>query len=539
MHEAECDGRHRLTAWVGKLLFASIVIAVVLLSILCFLPPGRVVDYLSDDAYYYFQVARHIAQGQGPTFDGITVTTGFHPLYAFLLAGLARLVSAGGLGLVRAALLLNTACYFLTGWSIWVAVRYLWGRKVARWGALFWFTTPHAMLLVATGMESSLYACAVALFFAFLCRNQQRICGIGASFIDAMILGGLCGVAIVARTDGLALCMLAGIVLLVPCVPDLLRARHTPHPTTTACRSLLLHGGRASVFFVVALLPFVAWLIYAERYTGHLLQSSAQIKQVWRAQLCADMTLLQRGMFSLDIGFNWVVKSLVKTPALKVLLPFAGGLGVTLIGKKAVGRRATLHLLWLFPLALGAAYSLGFPKTWTWYFAPGMVTLSILAAGCMGVALESQRHDRLSLYARRWLPLLLVVALAESYAYLGVKAARGRNRNQRDMYATAVWMREHLPSDARVAAWNAGIFSWYSGCRVVNLDGLINNDILEEYRLGHSLGDYLVDKRINYVVDEAHMMGERLPEWGADEYAVFYEHTSRYMGPIAVWNLRD
>jgi hypothetical protein len=172
MHEDECDGRYQLTAWVGRALLAAIVIAVVLLSILCFLPPGRVVDYLSDDAYYYFQVARHIAQGKGPTFDGITVTTGFHPLYAFLpsclLAGLARLVPDGELGLVRAALLLNSACYFLTGWSIWVAVRHLWGSKVARWGALFWFTNPHAMLLVATGMESSLYACAVALFFCIL-----------------------------------------------------------------------------------------------------------------------------------------------------------------------------------------------------------------------------------------------------------------------------------------------------------------------------------------------------------------------------------
>ncbi len=37
--------------------------------------------YLIDDAFYYFQVARHVVAGHGFTFDGINLSNGFHPLW--------------------------------------------------------------------------------------------------------------------------------------------------------------------------------------------------------------------------------------------------------------------------------------------------------------------------------------------------------------------------------------------------------------------------------------------------------------------------
>src|SRR5207249_52514 len=45
-----------------------------------------------DDAFYYFQIARHLAQGRGFTFDGIHPTNGFHPLWLFLLVPIYRIV---------------------------------------------------------------------------------------------------------------------------------------------------------------------------------------------------------------------------------------------------------------------------------------------------------------------------------------------------------------------------------------------------------------------------------------------------------------
>ena len=41
----------------------------------------------NDDAFYYFQIARNLAEGKFSTFDGgITRTNGYHPLWLFLIA---------------------------------------------------------------------------------------------------------------------------------------------------------------------------------------------------------------------------------------------------------------------------------------------------------------------------------------------------------------------------------------------------------------------------------------------------------------------
>ena len=41
--------------------------------------------YLYDDSFYAFNIARNIAEGNGASFDSIHPTTGFQPLYVFLL----------------------------------------------------------------------------------------------------------------------------------------------------------------------------------------------------------------------------------------------------------------------------------------------------------------------------------------------------------------------------------------------------------------------------------------------------------------------
>ena len=44
-----------------------------------------VTPYTHDDSYYYFQIARNIARGLGPSFDGLELTNGFTPVWGALL----------------------------------------------------------------------------------------------------------------------------------------------------------------------------------------------------------------------------------------------------------------------------------------------------------------------------------------------------------------------------------------------------------------------------------------------------------------------
>jgi hypothetical protein len=59
-----------------------LVIILALHAYVAFSPPARLLNWFkTDDAFYYFTTARNIAEGRGITFDGLSTTNGFHPLW--------------------------------------------------------------------------------------------------------------------------------------------------------------------------------------------------------------------------------------------------------------------------------------------------------------------------------------------------------------------------------------------------------------------------------------------------------------------------
>lgn len=75
-----------------RILAASLALLVLfaIAKVVCaaFLDPLYSVDVVFDDAYYYLQVAYNIAHGAGSTFDGITVTNGYQPLWMALVTAI-------------------------------------------------------------------------------------------------------------------------------------------------------------------------------------------------------------------------------------------------------------------------------------------------------------------------------------------------------------------------------------------------------------------------------------------------------------------
>jgi hypothetical protein len=61
-----------------------------------------VVDYLTDDAYYYLGIAANLAESGRSTLDGVTLTNGYHPLWLLILAALAKIAGTAPWSLFRA-----------------------------------------------------------------------------------------------------------------------------------------------------------------------------------------------------------------------------------------------------------------------------------------------------------------------------------------------------------------------------------------------------------------------------------------------------
>src|SRR5271170_6615130 len=86
--------RSILVCWIS----AWLLLAGPLLVHLCVLIGTRasglrdIVEFIFDDGYYYLRIAANVADLGRSTFDGITATNGYQPLWLLTLSGLAKLV---------------------------------------------------------------------------------------------------------------------------------------------------------------------------------------------------------------------------------------------------------------------------------------------------------------------------------------------------------------------------------------------------------------------------------------------------------------
>lgn len=103
---------------------------VLVVSLLLFSAPlrheGRMLAYAQDDFYYYLTIARNLAAGHGSTFDGTTLTNGYHPLYFLLLLGVAAIDSS-----LRAAYTAMWMVDVASAVAIFAAVRILVARRTS------------------------------------------------------------------------------------------------------------------------------------------------------------------------------------------------------------------------------------------------------------------------------------------------------------------------------------------------------------------------------------------------------------------------
>ena len=139
---------------------------------------ATLVQYVADDGFYYLQLARNWTQMGRWTFDGVEPATGFHLLYAYLLAGMSWLqggayswrtsvVAMSGLGamaMIGSAAVLHAA---------------LWRRFGAgvSTGALALFLSPVVLEQPTMGLESPfVIVTASALVYVILTpmgRNKR------------------------------------------------------------------------------------------------------------------------------------------------------------------------------------------------------------------------------------------------------------------------------------------------------------------------------------------------------------------------------
>jgi 4-amino-4-deoxy-L-arabinose transferase-like glycosyltransferase len=430
-------------------------------------------DATSDDAYYYLQIARNIAAGHGASFDGETLTNGFHPLWLLLVTPLHWLGDDSERVLHLAlslAALLGTATVLL----VYAIVRLLTeSRGAALIAAAFSALHPYLIVESVNGLETALSVFTLALISWIFLRLALRPAQIGPR--AAIGLGAAAGVMMLARTDTV---FVFGAILLYL----LVRGRDADR-----LRVPLVAGG-------VATLLVAPWLIWNLARFGSIVQvSSLALAEPLREQVLAvhgdDLAaVLQRSWEVTRATFFERAVHLYFVPRGSSVLPFFGAVAALLavlhFTSPASERRRTrqrvallmvpgagMHLALLHHVAvahLERAVGLA-PIRWR---RAAIVALYVLVVVGFGGVFGPQQREH-------WVP-------PSPHRLQQLEAAR--------------WIERHTPDDARIGAFNAGLLGYFGGRTVVNLDGAVNADAYRAQREGW-LMDYIVSKRIDSLVD--------------------------------------
>lgn len=440
-------------------------------------------DAYRDDAGYYFDFVRKLVQGRGPIVGDGPPTSGVQVLWALVLVPLHAL--GGDTALEQGARWLGL---LLLGSAGLLFARTLrregLGSTLSALGGLWLVSDPLLVTEAQNGQESGL--CALACVALLALRNAAR-----APF------AAVCVLATLARAEllllAVALAALRGeapwrralgpsLALLTWCVVNLLLAGRpvsdagwpmawlahaqflATEPGLAEWLRQLWHWSRPVAFGG----PFAAAGIVGQ---GALL-AIAWLVPLPRAVLLAALAVLIAGAAAgvddvLVAGAALCVALLVGTPA-TTATP----------ATRRTARALVFAGLAIVALHVAVRWS---PREYYW------VPLAVLAS--FGLAHAFDRVTRSS--ARFALAVLAVICVARDHA-----TPPRRFAWQDVLVFAAERVRELVPERARIGAFNAGILAWRSGCRIVNLDGVVNGDAfaaMRERQLGRHLREQGID----------------------------------------------
>ena len=450
-----------------------------------------------DDAFYYFQIARNLAEGKFSTFDGgITRTNGYHPLWLFLITpfywvfdkeavlfaikAFEIMLVAGGVALVTAAARLARLPWILLFALLPILYQQHW---------LF------------RGMEAAAALFMLGLFILAACLFTRS---------PARWKWPLAAVAFAlpwVRLEYIAVSLAATAAL---CLVEWSR-RESPFPSPVEGEEGLGTPERGLAHSVLAmntvapLLGAVAGILVYFAYNGIVFGGvtpvSGATKQMW-----------SQARWEHEGGYSFVqnFRDILQLPAFDYELVVALEvcfyvLLVWWFARRSRSREDWLQLAFLVGVfSLAAGHLAKFAQTvltihpslgpWSWYFVPAYLLMTLIVPVRCYVAIYFIRRfvGPRSPWAANILSVGIVIAgavflfakadftepfqRAEAISVLNRTDDKSWDKWTEVVYGGTQLMNRVLPEDSVVGAWDGGgVIGYFSRFPVVNLDGLVNS----------------------------------------------------------------
>jgi len=466
---------YRRVMLIGSIFFLSLCVV----SLVVFYVP---LDFLtalcSDDAFYYFKIARNIVGGQGCTFDGIAPTNGFHPVWMILvlaahyLAGpqlempVRMVIAANGLLCIATLLLFYHVARKQVGPGVGVV-------------AVAVCLAPGTLSAMTNGMETGLllFAMVVLLWLCYEKGLHDPVSNVRQSFLFGALLGAIC----LCRLDAVFF-MLAAVCAAAIAGPVFrLSARRW------ASRMVALGVG-----FVVVVSPYLLWNIVA---FGHVMPISGAVKSCF-PQVRHTLAVYRDMRFGLVLLVILVVltsiASLIDCHRERCWRKlFRSPLPMLALG-------CVLHFCHAFLFLPWGVY-------W-WHFGPYGVVMAMALAEVVDRLVAGRPTVRRAAIVML-VPTVCVFAIVTQSQVIRMKYER-----HQVWLEGAEWARAHTASNAVFAMNDAGLFGYFSDRPVINLDGKANGYEYLKALNERDVEGYLQRANMAYAASiHAHYKGGKFP----------------------------
>lgn len=390
--------------------------------------------FTADDAFITYRYAENIAAGLGFVYnDGQRVLGSTTPLFTLILS----LFSVCRIAAPVASLMISVLCSGLTGLLLY---RFALSLRFTRWTLLpvvCYALWPRSLVTDTSGMETAFFTLLVTAAFYFQ-HKQLDIYAVGMATL-----------ATVTRPEG---ALVLGLLVIYNCF-------RSPR--------------QIAKYLAIPVIILGPWLIFAQFYFGSVIPNSALGKLAlysrWGTMPLWDTIVY---LMAWHNPFGWVMT-----------IGAIGG-AYWLDRKQNFGR---LEVIWL--LAMFLFYITSGSRIFFWYIVPIYPVYILVACACLPLLADYFKFRAARLDRWRWFVIGAVAIVLMAVGYRSVQYYRPLQVAFITMHKSiGEYLLVHAGPNDLVAAEDIGYMGYYSGCRILDRDGLISPQAIPFNRSGDYFG---------------------------------------------------
>ncbi len=474
---------------------------------LAFRPDAQIaVRPYQEDAFYAFDCAKHLAQGEGFSVDGVHPTNGVQPLIVILYSTCFYLAGSDKWLGVRFTFILLAIIESLCVFLVYQVINQLkkkdvkYGIDPALVGAFVWAMVLSNLIFNGVGLETGLYAMMILLsiyqYSRVIClEKEDKKLHIGNWFL----LGAVLGLTVLSRIDGIFL--VGGVVGV-----DFLFRKED---------SFVKRISPVLIVGVVAILVSSPWWIYNYRVFGSLMPISGQSESI--------------GNF-ISLNVEYTITQLANIIPVLFYIPIHYPASGLVIGLSILALLTVIFVIKYYHIVaqlkksyeIKPLYALVFSSIflivyYTFFFAaPHFIARYFhpirIAAMLFGMLLipriyeywkSKDRKSPLTYFITAYLGVAIVFNIAH-YAYNFTFPETSY------LYWTGVWAQHH--QEYKIGMTSSGTAGFMSG-NVVNLDGKVNVEALRA-RHNNAISKYVLASGINVLTSLDHDIVKEVEQLG-------------------------